>query len=431
MNLVACLDGRVAGIVELIGSRAAFTYETSWLNAPGLYPLSQSLPLQSMPIRGKSVLNFLWGLLPDNQRTLDGWARQFHVSARNPVALLSHVGEDCAGAVQFVKKERLPEIIDAVHRAPSVDWLTEREFEQRIARLVADGSEGRLTPDEGQFSLSGAQSKTALFYDAPNNRWGVPRGRTPTTHILKPVTNSFDGFAENEHFCLSLARRLGLPAAATQWRLIANIPTFIAERYDRAQINGSWRRIHQEDCCQALDVSPENKYQNDGGPGFSDIMTLLNSSDEPAADRDRLMKTACLFYLLAATDTHGKNFSLIYAEGTQRASMRLAPLYDIASAWPYTRRIPAQKMKLAMRYGSHYKLREIQPRHFDELARSCGYSAERIHEMLASLVDQLPDQAASLLRELETTGMNRIVLGSLVDGIARQCKALHSRLTAT
>jgi serine/threonine-protein kinase HipA len=100
-------------------------------------------------------------------------------------------------------------------------------------------------------------------------------------------------------------------------------------------------------------------------------MTLLDGTDAPGVDRNRLMKTACLVYLLAATDAHSKNLSLLYTRGPSRPSMRLAPLYDIASAWPYPRRIAPQKMQLAMRIGRHYRLKEILPRHFVELAKSC------------------------------------------------------------
>jgi hypothetical protein len=46
------------------------------------------------------------GLLPDNERVLDRWAKKFQVSARNVFALISHVGADCAGAVQFVTTDR-------------------------------------------------------------------------------------------------------------------------------------------------------------------------------------------------------------------------------------------------------------------------------------------------------------------------------------
>ncbi len=366
--------------------------------------------------------------MPDNERTLDAWGRQFHVSARNPVALLACVGEDCAGAVQFVREERLDEVLATENRTAGIEWLDDAEFERRIRHLSQDAGATRENAAEGQFSLSGAQAKTALYFDRQRKRWGIPQGRTPTTHVLKPVTNDFDGFAENEHFCLELARRIGLAAANTEWKSIGGIPTLIAERYDRVQLTGRWHRIHQEDCCQALGIHPGSKYENEGGPGFAQIMSLLEGTDEPSVDRDRLMKTACLVYLLAATDAHSKNFSLLYSRGEDRPSMRLAPIYDIASAWPYPRRIPPQRMKLAMRVGRHYRMREIQPRHFEELAKDCRYPPDRLIATLGDLSAQLPDEASALLKEVEVRGMAQAVLAKLLDGLAAQCNATKRNL---
>lgn len=202
--------------------------------------------------------------------------------------------------MQFVREERLDAVLDSSRRVPAVQWLDEAEPARRIRYLAADAGAVRESPAEGQFSLSGAQAKTAFFYDSSRDRYGIPQGRTPTTHIFKPVANDFDGFAENEHFCLELARRVGLPSARTHWRLIGEVPTLIAERYDRVALEGRWVRIHQEDCCQALGIHPASKYENEGGPGFRDIMLLLESADDPPADRSRLMRTACFVYLMAA-----------------------------------------------------------------------------------------------------------------------------------
>lgn len=418
-----CLDGELAATLEASGERMRLDYEESWLAGSGSYPLSQSLPLQPGSITGAPVRNFLWGLLPDNERTLDVWARRFHVSARNPAALLAHVGEDCAGAVQFVREERMDDVLASGSKPEEIAWLDEVELERRIRHLTQDAGAARENVMEGQFSLSGARAKTALHFDPRRKRWGIPRGRIPTTHILKPASGDYDGLAENEHFCLSLAARVGLAAASTEWLSIGGIPTVVAERYDRIQINRRWRRIHQEDCCQALAVHPGSKHENEGGPGFARIMTLLEGTDEPGLDRDRLMKTACLVYLLAATDAHAKNFSLLYSRGSHRPSMRLAPLYDIASAWPYPRGIPVQKMKLAMQVGRHYRQREIQPRHFEDLARACRYPADRLIAALQDLAERLPDESGGLLKEIEVRGMARAVLARLHDGLAVQCGA--------
>lgn len=428
MNLYVCLDAQVAGYIDATANRVTFRYSDAWLAGANSYPLSYSLPLRPLPYTGAAVLNVLWGLLPDNPRTLDAWGRRFQVSARNPVALLAHVGEDCAGAVQLVSEARLPEILGDTADPPDVSWLPEAEFISRIRNLTRDGADGRVGVDEGQFSLGGAQVKTALHYDAGNDRWGVPRGRTPTTHILKPVANDFDGFAENEHFCLTLARRVGLIAARSQWVRIGGIPTLISERYDRVQRQGRWLRVHQEDACQAMGVHPDSKYENEGGPGLPELMSLLNAGDEPETDRRRLMRTACFNYLVAATDAHAKNFSLLHARGLSRPSMRLAPLYDIASAWPYPRSIPHKKMKLAMKIGGHYKIAEVLPRHFEQLARASQFPADALLTMLRELAQSLPDQAADLAVEIREEGMVVQILDSLIDALARHCKTVLSRL---
>jgi serine/threonine-protein kinase HipA len=54
---------------------------------------------------------------------------RYGVRSPSPFALLEHVGEDCAGAVQYVRPERLDAVLD---RKPiPVQWLTEREVGAR------------------------------------------------------------------------------------------------------------------------------------------------------------------------------------------------------------------------------------------------------------------------------------------------------------
>lgn len=154
-------------------------------------------------------------------------------------------------------------------------------------------------------------------------------------------------------------------------------------------------------------------------------MALLESVDEPQVDRDRLMKTACLIYLLAATDMHGKNFSLLHGSGP---GMRLAPLYDIASIWPYTPRIAVQKIKLAMRIGRHYRVREILPRHFHQLALACNYSSERIMTTLLDLARQLPDEAATVAQNDGGLRVPHSILAGLLTALAAQCRRVLTAL---
>ena len=118
------------------------------------------MPLGTARHGHASVTSLLWGLLPDSEFILGQWGRRFHVSPRNPFALLAHAGEDCAGAVQFVGRERLDAFLTA--RPGEVEWLTEADVASRLRRLQADASAWRTAEDTGQFSLAGAQPKTAL-----------------------------------------------------------------------------------------------------------------------------------------------------------------------------------------------------------------------------------------------------------------------------
>ena len=192
------------------------------------------------------------------------------------------------------------------------------------------------------------------------------RTELPTTHILKPETGRVAHIASNEHFCLQLARNCGLPAALSEVQTFADIPVIIVERFDRVRAGDLVRRIHQEDMCQAL--GKREKYQQEGGPGIYDIMGLLRFSDNADLDRSRFMRAQAFNYLIAGTDAHARNYSIIYAPG---GAFRLAPLYDVISDLPYRRKRGA-KSKLAMSIGGTRVINEIMPRHWKRQANQYG-----------------------------------------------------------
>src|SRR5215831_13236257 len=250
-ELVALLDGKEVGRVHSDASgRLSFVYGDDWRQAPDAYPLSLSMPLAAREPRRAVVEAFLWGLLPDDEHVLARWAAKFQVSARNVFALISHVGEDCAGAIQFVPPDRLEAIRSG--KEDKVEWLNEYDIAQRLQTLRADHAAWRLPRDTGQFSLAGAQPKTALLLQ--KDRWGIPSGRLPTTHILKPPTGHFDGHAENEHICLMLARTLGLPAAQSRVMRFGDEIAIVIERYDRQRKGNDIVRVHR----RAASCRPRN-----------------------------------------------------------------------------------------------------------------------------------------------------------------------------
>jgi HipA-like protein len=102
--LAVVLDGLLAGtLTRGPGGRLRFEYEDAYLARREATPLSLSMPRQVRSHADPVVTPWLWGLLPDNDRVLARWSREFHVSASSPFALLgTPIGHDCAGAVSFV-----------------------------------------------------------------------------------------------------------------------------------------------------------------------------------------------------------------------------------------------------------------------------------------------------------------------------------------
>jgi serine/threonine-protein kinase HipA len=418
-ELIALLQGEEVGRVHSDArGRLTFVYDSRWRTAPDGYPLSLSMPLAAREHGPSVVQAFLWGLLPDNEIVLGRWAKRFQVSARNAFALISHVGEDCAGGVQLVTPERLQVMRSG--EEDEVEWLDESQIAKRLQLLRNDHAAWRLPRDIGQFSLAGGQPKTALLLH--NNRWAIPSGRVPTTHILKPPTGHFDGHSENEHFCLLLARNLGLPAAQSKVMHFENEIAVVIERYDR-QINGNEIiRIHQEDICQALGMMPTKKYQNEGGPGPADIVELLRAaSTDREADVPTFVDAIGFNWLIAGTDAHAKNYSLLLGAGP---SVRLAPLYDVASMLPYDE-FDLHKVKLAMKVGGEYKLSRIGRRGWQKFAREIRTDAGALIFRLAAMAEQLPDEANAVRALAEAEGLDKVIIDRLEARLverARECQ---------
>jgi len=419
-ELVAVLNGREIGRVPRDSrGRLSFTYADDWRQAAGAYPLSLSMPLAAAQHGHKPVEAFLWNLLPDNEAVLERWARHFQVSARNPFALLSHVGEDCAGAVQFVRSDRLDAVLG--QDSSPIAWLDEPEIAGRLRALRADHTAWRAPSDTGQFSLPGAQPKTALLFE--DGRWGIPSGRVPTTHILKPPTGEFDGHAENEHLCLRLASALGLITARSEVQWFEDQVAIVIERYDRQRTPSGLLRVHQEDFCQALSIHPSRKYENEGGPGVRVAVELLRTfSGRSQEDVQRFVDALIFNWVIGGTDAHAKNYSLLIgAEGRAR----LAPLYDIASILPYG--FDLQKVRLAMKIGGAYRLRDIGPRQWAKLAAELRLKPDELLERMRGMTMALPDHVADVRQAAERAGLKHPLIVRLADMLgerARRCTEL-------
>lgn len=411
--LAVLMNGRLVGHARRTGSRLAFVYDDGWRLHGPVIPLSLSMPLTGREYGHDVINNWLWGLLPENERTLQRIASREEVSANNAFALLWVLGEDCPGAVQFVEPDRVSDLA----QSSGITWLDEAEIGRRLAQIRQDYSAGRIS-GEGQFSLAGAQPKTAFCL--VDGRWGIPSGRVPTTHIFKPPITDLDGHAENEVFCLKLADKAGFPAARAEVRDFAGEQAIVIERYDRATMSdGNLIRIHQEDLCQSMGLHPAGKYEKDGGPGIKRVMEALRTgSTAPDIDRRRFMEATAFNFLIGGTDAHAKNYSVLF--GPKR--VRLAPLYDVASYLPYADRWA--DVRMPMKVGRYYRYADVQRRHWEQMATDCRFPADEAVEIVAGLIGRLPDAASDVATVLRGSGFDHPVLGKLTDLIARHCTAV-------
>ncbi|TWD81615.1 serine/threonine-protein kinase HipA [Kribbella amoyensis] len=352
-HLIIYLDGRQVGtLTQNAQGRLAFDYLDEYRAESTGAPLSLSMPKAIKSHRHKAVSAFTVGLLPDSEAALQRLGRKYGVSANNPFALLRQIGRDAAGAVQVLPEDHA--CPDAATRQGDVEWLDATAMEQTLTELARSPETWDAGRNAGRWSLAGAQSKIALFR-SDEGRWGIPLDSTPTTHILKPSMPNYQGHHLNEHLCLRAAQLCGLAAANTELLAGDNYEVLISQRYDRVQQNGRWRRLHQEDLCQALAVQPSKKYQSDGGPGVSEIGKLLttNSPRSSRPDNTRRMFDALVYNVaIAATDAHAKNFSVLLGA----RDIRLAPLYDMASILPYDREPGPQS---AMKIGRTWDLGQV------------------------------------------------------------------------
>lgn len=419
------IGGRVAA---RIGQRAdgvySLRYEDAWRDAADAFPLSLSLPLGPREHGDARVRAYLANLLPDSDAILNVWARRYHVSASNPLALLTHVGEECPGALQIVPPERAEELANGDGSTDEVEWLTEADVAERLARVRVEPAAGREPGDPGQFSLAGAQPKVALLFDG--GRWGVPSGRTPTTHILKPpAQRTLDGLAENEHVCLRLAAALRLPAARSQVLRFGGQTAIVVERYDRARTGGSLIRLHQEDFCQALGVAPQDKYEADGGPCAADIINLVQQrSVDPDADAAAMVGALALNWAIGGTDAHAKNYSHLMQPG---GLIRLAPLYDIISLLPYAES-RGPRVKLAMKIGGEYRMRFIGGRNWERLAAATGIDPDEMMSLVREVVELVPEVLSDVRAAEEKRGVASPVLARMQDEVASHSASCLARL---
>lgn len=401
-----------------------FVYDRLWLDWEHALPVSISLPLREDAYSGQAVMAVFDNLLPDYEPIRRRVAERVGAAGTDAFSLLSEIGRDCIGALQFLPAGQTP---DPTNRLNG-QVLDDQAMGQMLSNL--DLTPLGLRSEIGfRISIAGAQEKTALLFH--DGQWLEPHGTTPTSHILKPaigrLANGMDlsDSVENEHICLELLRAFGLDTAETRIADFDHCRALVITRFDRLWLNDQRLiRLPQEDCCQALGIPPTLKYQNEGGPGIVEIMNVLQGSDEPNKDRLDFFRCQILFWLLGATDGHAKNFSLALSS---QGRFRMTPLYDVISLQPAydSKRLSRKDFKLAMRVGKsrQYTIERIVGRHFLDTGLQAGLSREAVARVIHETQCRA-DEAMTIVYRNLPDNFPEPLLDSICNGLRRRLPLL-------
>jgi len=422
------MNGIPVGYWETTRQGERLGYLDEWLTDEQSRPLSLSLPFLpgNAPYQGQVVTNYFDNLLPDNDAIRRRLAQRHQAGGTDAFQLLTKLGRDCVGAIQLLPVDEAPSDVYEINgEALNVEGVA-----QRLRNTTSAHALGQHDHDQDlRLSIAGTQEKAALLRH--DGLWCLPHGSTPTTHIFKlplglvgHMQADMRTSVENEWLCSKIMEAYTIPIAQCGIEHFEDQKALVVKRFDRTpSSDGSWIiRLPQEDMCQATGTSPLHKYQSDGGPGIARIMELFLGSDDAGQDRNNFFKTQIIFWVLAATDGHGKNFSIAHRPG---GGYRATPIYDVLSAHPVIgtgkNQISPHKAKLAMavRGSTHYYLIEkILRRHWIAQAQQVGLGAAAAEQLIEEVIEStefvigevgnlLPDDFPKDMAEAVFSGMRR------------------------
>lgn len=417
--------------------REQFQYDRGWLDDG--FRLSISLPLRGDVFRGSTVRNVFGNVLPDDAKTRHSIAENVGAEDDSDFHLLAEIGRDCVGSFQFLPEEETPNKPWEIEYNPiSAEELTNRIQSLEYKPLGLDDNR------EFRISLAGNHEKTTLLRH--NDQWNIPLNTTPSSHIFKPQNsqkNSIFDLDENEYFCMTLAKTLDLPVPDLDFKRFGSKTCLIIDRFDRKWEQDALYRIHAEDFCQALNRPRTQKYRQDSEDLMTKCLRLLEETENPPRDQLRFIQHHIYQWLIGADDGHLKNFSLYLSnEEETEERIRLAPFYDISSAYPYdkdnpkapdeypypSRGRPEQldfdpSLVIPLAGSNKRRVKDIEPEDFYEIARHCSVSREAIQESVQVLSGAILPAFEKTVGETDDV-VPKYVLEPIEHGIKQRLKTI-------
>ena len=426
-------DGLAVGQVDVAADGSlSFRYADRWLQTAGAFPLSVTMPLRDDLYPSDVISPWLANLLPEEDQ-LKVLTRSLGLDQADVLAVLAEIGGDTAGALSFgaATDRALWAYAPLTRFYDTADprLALERHFEDLGRRPFLVGEEGVRQ------SLAGGQKKSALAVldetGAPVLRLpqegdvlAIPLNGAPSTLIVKPDNPNLPGITENEVWCLRMAQAIGIEAAQATILQSSKRTAIAVLRYDRRiGRGGQLLRLHQEDFAQANGLPPGRKYERGTLPGL-DLKTLLETGRHvSASDALALLDQVIFNILVANTDAHAKNYSLILPVG---AAPRLAPLYDVSTvlSWPHVVKAYAQSID-----GKKRNPDMVAGRHWEAIARDVGYRPTDVKNRVQQIVDALVANREKITAEVSALpGATKGYVAQTAEAIETNARRMAGRL---
>ncbi|MBI5508897.1 MAG: HipA domain-containing protein [Deltaproteobacteria bacterium] len=396
--LTVWVEGRTVGELSTTEGAWRFEYSPQWLADGDAFSLSPHLLLRARPfVDGADDRRVQWffdNLLPEGgiRSALAAYAG---LSEKDSFGLLARFGEESAGALTLLPR-------GAPYPAPGgYDPLPHDELRRLIAELPSVpllAASGRA-----KMSLAGAQHKLGLHRIGSDLL--LPR-QAASSVIIKPdhaLPERYPFAPANEHFSMTVAREVGLPAPDTALLHLPE-PVYVVRRYDRRVEGGTVRRLHQIDLCQVLNKWPGYKYEGEGGVTFIEAFRALDNTRQPAVARNQLLRWLIFNFVIGNSDAHAKNVSFMVGP----SGIDLAPVYDLLCGKAYG------DDYLAMSIGEQNRYGHVSRDDWDALASSIRMRPAFVNQLREELAKTMPAAARRTLARPEFLPEERRFLEGVV-----------------
>jgi serine/threonine-protein kinase HipA len=385
---------------ELVGvlsedneERLSFKYSKEWLGNPNSFPLSIALKLNDVEFGHLPTKAFFENLLPEGS-VKESLEAHSNTNIKGEFDFLKNYGEDCAGAFVITADKEVP-------IRPNQNLKKEIELETLYGYLNQNKSlaDAIVNNEGGHFSLAGAQDKIPVIIE--DTKLFIPLGNIPTTDIIKPHVRYFNSTKDspyNEYFCMRLAKAVGLNVPEVDI-IEGEYPLYIIRRFDRIEVNGVTKRIHQQDFCQARGIMSSKKYESDGGPTFASNYNLVkDTSVAPIPDLNQLLMWLWFNLAIGNNDCHSKNLAFIQTP----QGLRLSPFYDLLSTSIYKEISP----RFSYGIGKQMLWYKLSKKNFAMQTKEIGISETALKNIASKLLKKIDLHLDTSVHEFDSRFSN-------------------------